>query len=416
MMPDKRHVLMVQHSPSMGGAVISGVMSAAGLVEVGWRVDVALSVEGPARGLFEAVGCSVHLVPHCNWLAGGGLVRWTRRMMGERVAVERFKELIGRLKSDVVYINTLVSLAAAQAGQAMGRPVVWHIRELFEDVGGEMKLPPVLGKWIVRRAMRRLPTTIVALTQAVVANVLGATAGYPRVEVVPNAVDDAFLNESRSRAECRRVLGLAQDVPMVAVPGTLRPVKGHPFLLRAVREVLDKHPECIFSITGEGDPRYERELREMVTELKVSRSVRFLGTVQDMASVLRAANVVCIPSRSESFGRTVIEAMAIGTSVIGSDVGGIKEILQHERTGVLTPYNDEVQLAAHLNRLLADRSIRDSLGREAQSYAGSQFRRSTYVQTINRIVSEAACGVGGRHQRPIAPITQSLSSQSSVTQ
>lgn len=401
MTPGDHNVLMVQHSPAMGGSVVSGVMAAAGLVEAGWCVDVAVSGDGPARGLFEAAGCSVHLVPHCNWLAGGGVVRWTRRLMGERTSEQRFRDLIGQQKIDVVYVNTLVSLSAARAGRAMGKPVVWHVRELFDDVGGEMKVPPLVGKWVVRRALRRFPTRMVAITQSVLDNVLGGTMGYPRVEVVPNAVDDAMFNESRSRAECRRLLGLPLHVPVVAIPGMLRPMKGHPFALRAVRGMLSAHPETIVVITGSGQASYEHELRSMVSKLSIEKSVRFIGTVNDMALLYRSADVVCIPSRAEPFGRTVIESMAIGTPVVASDVGGIREILQHERTGVLTPYDNENLLAARLNLLLGNEAMRRRLSRDAYTSALDRFKRSVYVKTIDRIVREATGKDGG--QSPSVP-------------
>src|SRR5207248_4108745 len=122
--------------------------------------------------------------------------------------------------------------------------------------------------------------------------------------------------------------------------GTLRPVKGHPFFLDAAAAAIKRIPDCRFVIAGTGEARYVEALKAQVAMLGLTAGVRFLGKVEQMPAFYRACDVVCVPSMSESFGRTVIEAFASLTPVVATAVGGMRETVEHGRTGLLVAYGD----------------------------------------------------------------------------
>jgi glycosyltransferase involved in cell wall biosynthesis len=309
--------------------------------------------------------------------------RWSREA---RALVGLFR-LIRRTSPEVVYVNTLTGIAAIAASKMLRIPSVWHIRELFDDVGGEMHDPAFGGRSLVRQAIRRLPDRVIVPSQAVIENVLGSGNGAD-VRVIPNAVDAAFFEPARSQGECRRRLGIPGQTPVIGVPGTLRPVKGHVFFLEAAARLSRRMPECRFVISGEGTSAYRSQLDVEIGRHGLRNRVRLLGNVEDMRDFYQACDLVCVPSVSESFGRTVIEAFAVGVPVVASAVGGIKETVDDGETGLLVRYGDVEGLADALFRLVSDRPLASRLTKQARKKVWSEYREDIYQERICALVDE----------------------------
>jgi glycosyltransferase involved in cell wall biosynthesis len=233
----------------------------------------------------------------------------------------------------------------------------------------------------------RLADRVVAISHAVAENVMGG-ARANGLTVVPNAVEAGFFEPAGSREACRLRLGLRPGVPLVGVPGTLRPMKGHEFFLNAAVDVLSEIPDCHFGLTGHGEASYRAELERQVRRLGIGARVRFLGTLEDMRAFYAACDVACIPSRAEPFGRVVIEAFAAGVPVVASAVGGIRETVSHECNGLLVRYGDVGGLAAALVRLLTDEACRARLAEQAAKDAREHYHEEAYQRRIQGIVED----------------------------
>ena len=380
-------VLLVQHCAALSGSTISGHLIARGMREAGSPVDVAFGFDGPCRALYEEIGCRTHVVPHKNWLRAKRWDRSLRCIAAERRRAREFERLIRQAQPDVVYVNSIVSLAAAVAAKRVGVPCMWHIRELFEDVGGEMQIPAFGGRRLVRRYLRRYADRLVAISHAVVENVIGDDRD---VTLIPNAVADEFFEFNLSRSEARATLRLPTEGRIVGVPGTLRPVKGHQFFLKAAAQVAVMHPNCRFAMTGDGPDAYHRQLLDEADDLGLAGRIDWLGTTQDMPAFYRACDLVCVPSASESFGRTAIEAFACGTPVIASAVGGLKETIEDGSNGLLVEYGNVAGLAGAMSRLLTDEELRERLSVAAREDAEERFSEGRYRAAINTIVHDSS--------------------------
>ena len=345
--------VFVQFTAKPSGSPISGLMVVDALRQSGYRVHAVFHQWGELVAEYERRGCTIEELPHAQWLAGGPWHRRVRRLARDLAAARRFARRFRELRPQLVYVNNLTGLAPVLAAKRCAIPCVWHLRELFDEVGGEMHAPWPGGKPLVRRWVRRLPTHVVAISRAVAENVIGGST-LPNLSILPNAVGDEFFHCPLTRPQARQCFGLPQDVPIVGVPGTLRPVKGHPFFLEAFVTVVRRMPQCLAAITGDGEPRYRGQLERLAHSLNLMNKVRFLGTVNDMPAFYRACDVICIPSRSESFGRTAIEAMAAGTPVVATAVGGLQETIQPGKTGWLVPFGDVERLGCSLLDLLND--------------------------------------------------------------
>lgn len=380
--------LFIQYDAQPGGSPISGLMVVKALEQAGWRVEAVFASPGPMTLQYEELGCRVHILPHGQWLGGGTTWRRVRRSGRDLKAAAGFVRLMRRLRPELVYINTLTGFAAAAAARWLRIPTVWHVRELFDDAGGEMHPPALGGKRLARMLVSRLPERIVVNSRAVAENVLGS-ADHPKLTVLPNAVSDRFFEPHASPEECRRRLGLPIGVPIVGVPGTLRPVKGHPWFLEAAARVAASLPVCHFAICGEGTAAYRQELQEQVRRLGLEERVHFVGTVADMRDFYRALDLACVPSRAEPFGRVVVEAFAAGVPVVASAVGGICETIEDGVTGLLVEHGDVEGLTSAVLRLLNDAGLRECLATQARREAEDRYREQVYADRILAVVNKA---------------------------
>lgn len=382
-----RTVLMLQQSSNRDGSAMSGLLTANGLREAGWKTHVAFGFDGPVTADYEAAGHSTYVVPHKNWLRRSPFVQFLKDVAVEWHTSRDVEHLIGRIRPDVVYLNTVVSLAGALAARRQATPCLWHIREMFADVGGEMHAP----RWckpVVRYMIRLYSTVVVTNSAATAENVMGSAA-LGDVAVVPNAVDKRFFSEARTQEVARCDLGVGEGL-IIGVPGSLRPMKGHAFFLRSVAQVLKERPLYSVVITGGLDGEHAVRLKELVNDLGLADQVHFIGWMKDMAAFYRACDIICVPSRAEPFGRTVIEAFACGTPVVATAVGGINETVTHNVTGLLVSFGDEKGLVNAVTRLAENPGLRETLRTSARRIAEDEYHERIYKRRIVTLTERAA--------------------------
>jgi glycosyltransferase involved in cell wall biosynthesis len=212
-----------------------------------------------------------------------------------------------------------------------------------------------LQRWAYRCAHR-----VVANSQAAAAQVVAEGVPQSRVSVIPNGVDLARYAAARaSVAPDLRTSGPPAPRTITTV-ANLRPEKGHDVLLDAAARVVRSHPEVLFQFVGEGPMR--ATLEQQAGRLDIAQHVAFLGHREDVPGLLARSALFVLPSRSEAFPNGLVEAMAAGVPSIASGVGGILELVQHQRNGLLVPVGDAAALAAAIVELLDDPALSDRLG------------------------------------------------------
>jgi glycosyltransferase involved in cell wall biosynthesis len=119
-----------------------------------------------------------------------------------------------------------------------------------------------------------------------------------------------------------------------------------------------------------------------------SENIIFAGQRSDVYDIISACDVTAVPSLSEAFGRVIIEAMACGKPVVGSNVGGIPEIIEDGRTGILVQPKDEKALADALGSLISDRDLARSMGNSGKLRAERSFNIHGQVKEIEKVIDE----------------------------
>ncbi len=168
--------------------------------------------------------------------------------------------------------------------------------------------------------------------------------------------------------------------PTVAFAGRLVWEKGADILVKAFATVHSRLPEAELIIAGDGSER--PRLQRLIYDLSLSASVRLTGHLNrsQMEACFATAWVQAVPSRwREPFGIVAAEAMMRGTAVVGTSGGGLAEIVQDGRTGILTPPNDADALATALLRLLANRTLAESLGTCGREFALQNLTEDIFV-------------------------------------
>lgn len=203
------------------------------------------------------------------------------------------------------------------------------------------------------------------------------------VFVVGNFIDFARFDPGRyDRAKARESLAIASDRIVVGFVGRLDACKGVDLLIEAVVILRAEDDRYHFVIVGEGPQR--RELESMVRQLGLSDKITFLGLCEKPEDVIPAFDVAVIPSRREAFGITAVEFMRMKVPVIASAVGGLVEIVQHDKTGVLLNELRPASIALAVGRLARDSSLRQRLADEAEVFS-RRFDGREQLRIINDI-------------------------------
>jgi D-inositol-3-phosphate glycosyltransferase len=204
-------------------------------------------------------------------------------------------------------------------------------------------------------------------------------ADLRKIVVIPPGVDTELFHPIPSEVARERI-GLARDSQMILYVGRIERLKGVETLLRAAallqqRGLLAPSCPCVAVIGGDPDnPQEEmRYLQELRDSLHVENVVSFLGRrpQNELPDYYSAAQAVVMPSQYESFGMVALEAMACGTPVVASGVGGLLYLVRDGQTGFHIPDSDPAALAESLQRLLTEPHLRHELGRHAANVARS---------------------------------------------
>jgi D-inositol-3-phosphate glycosyltransferase len=193
------------------------------------------------------------------------------------------------------------------------------------------------------------------------------------VAVIPCGVDTALFAPGDAAA-ARRALGLGEG-PLVLYVGRLAPIKGLETLIGGVARLRDKgSPLQLLVVGGDTDEPlhgHEARLRARVRDLDLQPAVRFLGAQRQetLRAYYVAADLTVLPSYYESFGMVALEAMACGSPVVASRVGGLATTVRDGVTGFLVRDGDVVDLADRIQQLLDDPDLRARLGAEGVRWA-----------------------------------------------
>ncbi|MFC1804930.1 glycosyltransferase family 4 protein [Candidatus Omnitrophota bacterium] len=204
------------------------------------------------------------------------------------------------------------------------------------------------------------------------------------IRVIHNGIDtDRFT--AIKETGLKKKFGL-KDGPVVGIIARLSEVKGHIYLIEAMKEVTARIPEAQLVIAGEG--RMQKELEDLTARLNLGQSVYFIPTVADTRELLSVMDIFVMPSLKEGLGLGLMEAMACGLPVIGSNVGGIKSLIQDRENGLLVEPKEAPQLSFAILELLGNKEKGISYGEKARQLIIREFSKDQMVRKTIEVYKE----------------------------
>ena len=275
-----------------------------------------------------------------------------------KVAYKNYKQLLKEFQPDIVHAHMVHANIFARISRIFCPIPKLVCTAHSNNEGGK-------GRMLAYRLTHHLSdlTTNVSLSASKNFEALGAVPKHG-ITTVYNGINLARFHKSeRSDQEMRVSLGLSDNDLMFLAVGRLHEAKDYPNLFHAIEILLkqdNKHKNIHLFVVGDGD--LKPELEKLLIDKKMNNQVHLLGRRNDIPQLMSAANLFVLSSSFEGFGLVVAEAMACNTFVVGTDCGGVKEVMGD--TGILVPPRNSVDLAEALMRAInlpADEVIQNNM-------------------------------------------------------
>jgi glycosyltransferase involved in cell wall biosynthesis len=395
-------LLTETYHPLVGGGETQARTLAEGLVAQGWQVFILTRRHDAALSRQEMVDG----VPVCR-VGPSGAAHWKKwgLLFSAAPALWRL-----RREYDLIFVSgfRVVGLTAVLLAKLLGKKVILKADSLGEMSGdfftgglarfglrpNSLLFRAFLG--LRNRTLRRADRFVAIST--VVAEELqahGVSAG--QIERIPNSVDNGRFHpvSEPEKLALRRQLGLPVEAQIVIYTGRLVRYKGLPLLLKVWREIQAQFDDAYLLLVGAGGldiDNCEAELRDYIAAHQLQERVGLTGNVRNVHHYLQAADIFVFPTENEAFGISLIEAMACGLAVVSTAVGGVKDILENGRNGLVVESGNFGQLETAVRRLLVDPNTRMQLSLAAQQTVQDRYTShivSTKFTQLFQRVSEA---------------------------
>jgi len=302
----------------------------------------------------------------------------TKKEISPKIIMSEFtlSAAIQRFNIDLIHSHSRTTQVLAQLlARKTGLPHVYTCHGFFK-----------------RRILRRLfpcwGDKIIAISQQVKEHLVqDFKVDEKKIVVIHNGIDvNKFLFQPAGLAlEARKKLGL-KGGPVVGIVARLSEVKGHKYLIQAMKDVLREIPDAQLLICGDG--KEKEGLVKLVNHLGIDRSVNFSGQARGTKEILSAMDVFVMPSLKEGLGLALMEAMAAGLPVIGSDIGGIKTLIHDGTNGLLVRPAGVEELSRAIITLLKDHDKANLFGKKAQDFIRENFSREKMAEETERVYQE----------------------------
>jgi len=183
----------------------------------------------------------------------------------------------------------------------------------------------------------------------------------------------------------KKELGISENSLTVGTVGRLVPVKGPEFLIEVAKYIISKYPDIFFIFTGNGPLR--QDLEKKVLKMDIKENIIFLGWRKDVPKIISIYDIFVLPSLNEGMGRVLVEAMVIGKPIVASNVGGIPDLVIHNKNGFLAPPKNPEELAKYIEILLCNKEKREGMGQAGKEIA-LNFSAENMVERITKLYKE----------------------------
>ena len=289
----------------------------------------------------------------------------------DAIALARLVQIIRRFKPHIVDTHTAKAGSLGRvAARLCGVPVIVHTYHGHVLTGGYYGGLRTTLLRQMERGLAKLTTRIIAVSHEIKNELVTlGIAPKEQIMVVPLGIElEQFSHASRVRGELHRELGFDPEAPVVGIVGRIFPIKNHRRFLTAMQKVASARADARFVVVGDGILRAEMEV--LARDLGIAEKTVFVGWRGDLDRVYAALSALVVSSDNEGTPMSAIEAMAAGVPVVATRVGGLPDLVEEGRTGLLVPASDVMGLASAVLQVLNDEPLRNRMGSLASTAAG----------------------------------------------
>ncbi|MDD5008630.1 MAG: glycosyltransferase family 4 protein [Candidatus Omnitrophica bacterium] len=257
----------------------------------------------------------------------------------------------------------------------------WHQHHI---TGSKYPIARKAFYWYLAREAKK----VIAISKAVKNDLMSKGLKEEKIELVYNGFDiGRFKLDYQAQAVAlRSEFNISAANIVISCIAQGRPEKGQLYLIEAFRDISDKYPDARLLLAGAKGHPYFSVLNELADRLKIKEKIIFTEMRNDIPEILYITDIVVIPSLSEGLSYCALEAMASGKPVIASNVGGLPELIDGNKTGILVAPKDVKGLEAALNAVISDKTKRGYLADNAREFIRrSDFGLKSMVEKIYNI-------------------------------
>jgi glycosyltransferase involved in cell wall biosynthesis len=297
------------------------------------------------------------------------------------LSIFRLLNIFRQNKIDLVHANGSRSmLFGGLASLISGVPCIWHLRIVDKT------------ERIYDQFLFGLAKKVIAISSAVTRRLSWAKR-KEKISLIPNGVNTDVFHPAnkRSRNDICRDLGLDPGHPIICSICQITPFKGIDVFIRAAARIIQEIPTAQFIVCGREVPEslgYRRKLEEIAEDVGVRDKINFIEFRSDTEKILGATDVFVLSSVGEAFGRVVIEAMASEVPVVGTNDGGIPDIIEHGKTGYMFEAGDHRSLARYIIGLVEDEETANEMSRNARDRVTKLFSIKAHAEAIQSLYEE----------------------------
>ena len=388
----KMRILFVSHDGGMAGAQQTLLTLLTTIDRSRFEAFLLVPYEGKLSHLAKEMGIPVFVRNMIHWVPGinsvsrnqrfSYLVRSLKTLRARSWAITH---LIENNQIDLVYTNTVTCIEGAVAARMTHTPHIWHIHE---PILGNSELLPLLPSYLYS-------IIINSFSKAVIFCSTSLAKSYPLLTKKTNIIYNGLsfpstINKIDAHDAIAKHLGINSAQKIVAVIGALQPRKDHLTFLATAHEIVKDNKDVVFLIVGAGSESYTNSIKEKIDSLGLASSVKLTGWWPEdkIYELFAGIDILVVSSEQESFGLTIIEALALETPVVSTRCGGPEEVIQEGVTGLLVKVKQPKELAKAVVHLLDNPQFARELGIAGRQDVLSIFSVEHYAEDIQKIIKK----------------------------
>ncbi len=367
---------------NVGGPAIHAILLTRGLRARGYETVLVAGREGPREGTLRELAAEKEVEPLLLQELGREV-----RPGQDLLALVRLFRLFRQHRPAIVHTHTAKAGALGRLAAKLARiPIIIHTfhGHIFDGYFSRGVTRVFLA---IERRLAAASTRILTVSEGLRRDLLRLRIGSPeKVVVMPLGLElDGLLRSGRRRGEARRRLGASPDVPLVGVIARLVPIKDLGTFLEAASALHRSRPDVRFVIVGDGELRLP--LEQQARALGLDGCAHFLGWQRDLEPIYADLDLLVLSSLNEGTPVSLIEGMAAGLPVVATKVGGIPDLVEDGKTGLLVPPKDSGALSAAMEELLGDADRRREMGRLGREAVYPKYSDAALIDRMDHLYS-----------------------------